>query len=119
MGNMVFGSRVKQLRRGSQLTMDEFAKKLGVTKSRVNMWENKGVVPRHDMLSKIANYFSVSIDYLLGHEATDDGWAEDPKREYLQRGLKQMDSKDLAKAEILLKAMFEDIFNDDEEHNGI
>ena len=30
-----------------------------------------------------------------------------------------MDRKELEKAEILLKAMFEDIFNDDEEHNGI
>ena len=30
-----------------------------------------------------------------------------------------MNKSELAKAEVLLKAMFEDIFNDEEEHNGI
>ena len=84
-----------------------------------NKYDYFASIAKKEGYVQIANYFSVSIDYLLGHEATDDGWAEDPKLEYLQRGLKQMDSKDLAKAEILLKAMFEDIFNDDEEHNGI
>ena len=34
--------------------MEEFAGKLGVTKSSVNMWENKGVVPREDVLRHIA-----------------------------------------------------------------
>ena len=119
MGNMVFGSRVKQLRRNAGLTMDELAKKLDVTKSRVNMWENKGVVPRHDVLTGIANLFNVTTDYLLGHNTDGTDQIEDPKLEYLQRGLKQMDKKELEKAEILLKAMFEDIFNDNEEHDGI
>lgn len=119
MGNMIFGSRVKQLRQEAGLTMDEFAKKLDITKSRVNMWENKGVVPRHDVLTRVASTFSVTTDYLLGYDADGANQPEDPKLEYLQRGLKQMDKKELEKAEILLKAMFEDIFNDDEEHNGI
>lgn len=119
MGNMIFGSRVKQLRRDAGLTMDEMAKKLDVTKSRVNMWENKGVVPRQDVLTKIANDFKVSIDFLLGHDIADTGIVENPKLEYIQRGLKQMDKNELAKAEMLLKTMFEDIFNDEEEHDGI
>ena len=115
----MFGNRVKQLRRDAGLTMDELAKKLDVTKSRINMWENKGVVPRHDVLTGIATLFNVTIDYLLGHDSDNADQPEDPRLEYLQRGLKQMDRKELEKAEILLKAMFEDIFNDDEEHNGI
>lgn len=119
MGNMVFGSRVKQLRKEAGLTMEEFAKELDITKSRVNMWENKGVVPRHDVLTRVASTFNVTTDYLLGYDANNADQIEDPKLEYLQRGLKQMNKKELEKAEMLLKAMFEDIFNDDEEHNGI
>ena len=119
MGNMIFGSRVKHLRQGAGLTMEEFARRIDVTKSRVNMWENKGVVPRHDVLTKVASTFNVTTDYLLGYDADNTEKSDDPKLEYLQRGLKQMDKKELEKAEMLLKAMFEDIFNDDEEHNGI
>ena len=119
MGNTIFGNRIKQLRLDAGMTMEEFAKKLNVTKSRVNMWENRGVVPRHDVLSKIANDYAVSIDYLLGHDADTASQQEDPQLEYLQRGLRQMNKSELAKAEVLLKAMFEDIFNDEEEHNGI
>ena len=118
MGNMIFGSRIKQLRQEAGLTMEELARKLDVTKSRVNMWENKGVVPRHDVLTKVASIFSVTTDYLLGYDSENIN-SEDPKLEYLQRGLKKMDKNELETAEKLLKAMFEDIFNDDEEHNGL
>lgn len=41
------------------------AKKLGISSGAVTEWK-KGRVPRHDILVKIANYFGVSVDYLLG-----------------------------------------------------
>ena len=31
-------------------------------------WEKRGTVPNGEILSKIANYFNVSTDYLLGNE---------------------------------------------------
>ena len=44
----------------------EFAKILGVSKQCVSNWENDNVVPSIDMLCRIADYFGVSTDYLLG-----------------------------------------------------
>lgn len=40
---------------------------IGVAKSRVNMWENNGTVPRQDALIRISEYFQVSTDDLLGN----------------------------------------------------
>lgn len=44
------------------------AEECGINKSNVSNWKNNGYVPRGDALNKIADYFCVSIDYLLGNE---------------------------------------------------
>lgn len=45
-------------------------KKLGLPAGSVTSWKN-GRVPRHETLLKIADYFGVSVDYLLGNPALD------------------------------------------------
>lgn len=44
------------------------AKKLNISSGTVTMWKN-GSVPSGDNLIKIADYFNVTVDYLLGREA--------------------------------------------------
>lgn len=40
---------------------------LGISKTTISYWRNtKGVIPKQDVLVKIANYFNVTVDYLLG-----------------------------------------------------
>lgn len=41
------------------------AQELGINKSNVTNWKNNGYTPRGDTLNKIAEYFNVSIDFLL------------------------------------------------------
>ena len=57
---------IKRLRLTKGLNQVEFAKVLGVTKQCVSNWENDNVVPSIEMLEKIADFFAVSTDYLLG-----------------------------------------------------
>ena len=57
---------IKRLRIAQGLNQVEFAKILCVTKQCVSNWENDNVVPSIDMLCKIADFFGVSTDYLLG-----------------------------------------------------
>jgi len=115
MGNLTFATQVKNIRLNADLTMEQFATDLGVTKSSVNMWENKGVVPRDEVLRQIAVKYDVSLDKLLGvvREKKDD----DSKLSYLQRNLEKLDDKKLEKAEMLLKTVFDDIFDDEEEED--
>lgn len=44
------------------------AEECGINKSNVSNWKNNGYVPRGEALNKIADYFGVSVDYLLGNE---------------------------------------------------
>ena len=58
--------RIKELRVSHSLTQVELAEKLSVSKQAVSNWENNNIQPSIDMLLKIADYFGVSTDYLLG-----------------------------------------------------
>lgn len=59
---------IKDLRLARGLNQVEFAKRLSVTKQCVSNWENDNVLPSIEMLERIADFFSVSTDYLLGRE---------------------------------------------------
>ena len=49
------------------LTPNGAAKILGLSSAIVTKWKQTGATPRYETLSKIADYFNVSIDYLTGN----------------------------------------------------
>lgn len=57
---------IKMLRKSFSLSQVELAHILGVSKQCVSNWENGYIQPSLDMFIKIAQYFNVSTDYLLG-----------------------------------------------------
>ena len=59
---------IRELRIQSGLSQVELAKKLNVSKQCVSNWENDNVMPSVEMLVKIADYFKVTTDMLLGRE---------------------------------------------------
>ena len=63
---LALNENIKKLRIARGHNQVEFAKILCVTKQCVSNWENDNVVPSIDMLCKIADFFEVSTDYLLG-----------------------------------------------------
>ena len=77
------------------------------------MWENKGIVPREDILIKISQKYNISIDKLLGNDLQDIDKSNE-RLSYIQRNLGKLDKDQLQKAESVLKVVFDDIFNDDE-----
>lgn len=56
------------MRQSKELNQVQLADKLGVKKQSVSNWENDNIMPSVDMLERIADYFKVSTDYLLGRE---------------------------------------------------
>lgn len=114
-GEVNFGKRIQNLRTNAGLSMEQFAAKLNISKSRVNMWENGGVIPRRDMLVKVAEFFGVSTDFLLS--SGQEGKEPDADREVqiIQRGLKDMNTEQHKKALKILAAAFDDIFDDEDE----
>lgn len=62
------GVRVKELRKKSGNTQEEISEKLGINIKTYRAIENGTRVGRVDSLCIIAEYFDVSVDYLLGRE---------------------------------------------------
>jgi len=119
MANQFFSTRVKELREKAGLSMDQLAKQLGITKSRVNMWENNGTVPRMNILVELAKFFNVTTDYLLGNDDARNLSPENTRLSTLQRNLGKLSEADLEKAERMLKAVFMEIFNDEDDNDDI
>lgn len=64
----MFQIRLKQLRDEHNLSQYDLADKLNIKQSTIAMWENGTNKPRQATLIKIAEFFNVPVDYLLGRE---------------------------------------------------
>lgn len=62
--------RLKQLRRERNISQLKLAMDLGINQNTVSRYETGAYEADYGMLIKLADYFDVSIDYLLGR--TDD-----------------------------------------------
>lgn len=65
---MNVGEKIKALRKKENLSQEEFAEKLNVSRSAVAKWESNNGIPEIGNLKMLSEFFSVSIDSLL-----DDG----------------------------------------------
>lgn len=61
-----FNDRVKELRKELGLTQTQFATKIGSTQRQVSFWESGQIEPNIFWLIKLADFFDVSVDYLIG-----------------------------------------------------
>lgn len=62
----MLNKRIKELRISRKLNQVQLGKALSVTKQTISNWENDNIQPSVNMLIKIAEYFNVSTDYLVG-----------------------------------------------------
>ena len=60
------GNRIKLLREEKKIRQGELAKVLSISPSAVGMYERDEREPNDEITLKLANYFGVSTDYLLG-----------------------------------------------------
>jgi len=63
---LTLNENIKKLRTVRGLNQVAFAKAMGVSKQCVSNWENDNVMPSIEMLVKIADFFNVTTDYVLG-----------------------------------------------------
>ncbi|WP_083509150.1 helix-turn-helix domain-containing protein [Planococcus rifietoensis] len=85
----MLSQRMKSLRSKKKLTQSELAKILGVARTTYAMYEQGQREPDYETLQKIADYFEVTVDYLLGREEKKtpswsdedefDKWVNDPE----------------------------------------
>ena len=64
----VFAERLLELRKEKGLSQAKLAKEIGVSFSVVCYWETDRAEPTALNLVKLADFFDISVDYLLGRE---------------------------------------------------
>jgi len=62
-----FAGRLKQLRKLKGWSQYTLAKKAGVSRSTVKLWELEACEPRMQKLKRLAEVFGVSVDFISGN----------------------------------------------------
>ena len=65
----MFRIRLKELREKAGYSQYSFAEKFGVSQSTVENWEAGAREPNFDTMQRLADFFGVSVNYLLGRES--------------------------------------------------
>ena len=63
---MVFKDRLRALRKENNVSQIELAKVVNMSKMAISHWESGHSEPCISQLIEIANFFDVSVDYLIG-----------------------------------------------------
>lgn len=70
---MNIGLTIKKLRKRNKITQLSLAKALNLADNTISQYENGICLPSDDIKIKLADYFGVSLDYLMGREEEFDG----------------------------------------------
>lgn len=62
---MQFGDRLKQQRKIKELTQDDVARKLNVSRQTISSWENENSYPDIKSLIQLSNLYNISLDTML------------------------------------------------------
>lgn len=77
----LLGERLIELRNRRKLTQQEIANKMHLSRSTYAQYEINRRVPEYLTLEKLADFFEVSIDYLVGREENKEGVLTETQKE--------------------------------------
>lgn len=103
---MSFIETVSVLLNEKGISINKMLCDLNLGKGTFATWKKRGTIPKGDILQKIADYFDVSVDYLLGNTAEQEKDLSEDERELLGL-LRQLSDDDLTTALKLVKLMAE------------
>ena len=64
----MLSKNIKELRLEKGLTQQQLAKNIGVSQKAIDYWERNVNEPKASYIIKLADFFDVSADYLLGRK---------------------------------------------------
>ncbi len=87
------GRRIKQLRKGYNITLAELSSKIGISPSSLSLIENGKLVPSLKNLDEIATFFGVHISYFFEEDNEDRTFILFKKGEHIELESKNFKSK--------------------------
>ena len=64
----MFGDKLREIRLARNVSQKQLADVLYISQQAIAKWESNRSSPNPEMINKLADYFGVSVDYLLGRE---------------------------------------------------
>ncbi len=108
----IISERITVLMNEHSLNQSQLAKKAGITEAAISNYLKGVRTPNSEVLLRIANALNATTDYLLGNTNINDN---NDELKYIQRNLSKLDPERIKKAENLLKTVFDDIWDDEED----
>ena len=97
------GKRIKSLREQKELSQLEFSKLLNISNSTLSQYEAGNRMPSDEIKKKIAQYFDVSLDYLMG--------VSDIRNPYTEKSIEEEYKEDFNALENFRQVMINKGFN--------
>lgn len=98
------GRRTQELRKANNMSQNDLAGQIGISKAQMSRYEAKGVQPPADILNKIADVLNTSVDYLINGNTDEKAKATLKNAELLKR-FKEMEQLPEQDQNILLNVI--------------
>lgn len=92
---MTIGNNIKRLRLNKGVTQEQLGEFLGVSGQAVSKWENESALPDILTLPKLADFFGISIDEVMGYKLNALTYKEQFVKFMLGNGILQVGEFDL------------------------
>lgn len=100
---MNFAEKLIALRKGRELTQEQLAEQLNVSRQSVSKWESGQVVPEVEKIVELSRVFDVSIDHLLKPSELDE---LSVKTQMLEQQQKKMLTREQKRTRMFKKFMY-------------
>lgn len=109
---MTLMQRIKQLCDSHGETLASLERKMDFGNGTIRRWDN--ATPSGDKLAKVADFFHVSVDYLLGRDTNEENDSNVPDENFtiLSRNAKKLSPEKRKQLLDMAKVMFEEEFKD-------
>ena len=95
--DMSFANALQRLRKERKMTQGELARFLSVSVQTISKWETAGGYPEITIIPRIASFFEISIDELLGvSEIKSELYLKDLHRQWTKNNADQKDTENIA-----------------------
>lgn len=65
---MEFAEKLIALRKSRELTQEQLAEQINVSRQSISKWESGQVIPEVEKIVELSKVFDVTVDYLLNHQ---------------------------------------------------
>lgn len=93
--------KLKELREAKKVTQSQLGEYIGAKKSAISLWESGKRQPDQETLVRLASYFDVSVDYLLGLDSAEQT-EKAPANSFDAQIIKELEGADADLAEEVL-----------------